>query len=153
MIRYLSNFKTLALAAAIVAGSASMVQPAKADNHWSVGVGVGFGGGGYGGYGGYQTTYAPPPAVYAAPAYSYAPAPAYYYPPPAVVYAPAPAYYYPAPYYSPFTFNFGFGYYGGGYGHGYYGGGYHGGYWGGGGGGHGGGSWGGGGHGGGGGHH
>ncbi|HUO09941.1 MAG TPA: hypothetical protein VM008_16675 [Phycisphaerae bacterium] len=126
MMYYLPKFKTLALAAAIVAGSAFMAQPAKADNHWSVGVGFG----GYYPAGGYQTAYVPPPAVYSVPAptYYYTPAPSYYYQAPAVVYAPpAPAYYYGAPYYSPFTFSFGFGYYGGGWGHGYYGGGYHGG--------------------------
>lgn len=108
----ISKFKTLAVTAALVAGSAALTQPAHAGGRVSIGIGVG----GYYPAPAYQPYYYSPPVVYTpAPTYYYAPAPTYSYTPPAVVYQAPPVYYsapvYAAPVYSsPFALSFGFGF-------------------------------------------
>jgi hypothetical protein len=123
----ISMFKTLAVLG-VIAGSAFIAQPAKAD-HVSVGLGISVvpartyvPGPVY-----YQPAYVPSVTTYYALAYSY---PSGYYPQtyyaPRVFYAPpvmypptyyaAPTYYYPAPaYYSRPSFDFSFGFFGGGH--------------------------------------
>ncbi len=115
----------MATVAAVAATALLAVQPPKAEAHWAVRVGVGFGGCGWGGGVGwyhpfcyhpyywhpyyYQPCYVPPPVVYSQPVY--VPPPVVYQQPvyqppvtytaPQVVTAPAPVTYTPAPVYTP----------------------------------------------------
>lgn len=114
-----SMFKSLAVAG-VLAGSAFVAQPARADR-FSVGVSIPVASSYY-----YQPSYAPP-VTYYAPSYSYSsaycPPPVVYSPPvvyaPAPIYYPAPTYYYPPTYYysrPSIGFSFGFGDWGRGWG-------------------------------------
>ena len=87
---------TLATAAVLLVGGATIASSASARDSFSIAIGAPGFGIGYSNRG-YGFAYAAPPLVYSAPAYygppAYYPAPAYYGPP--VVYGPSIAYYRP----------------------------------------------------------